>query len=326
MPPCNLRRLAVARVDACGTLCSPVRHATSSPLRDSCHNSEFNVSTDFVVAIGDRRYTVQRPWGELPQGQGLAYVSTVAVDSNGRVYVAQRTDPPVVVFEPDGTYADGWGAGVIADAHGIHVSGDDRVFVVDRDAHQVHVFDTSGELQLSLGKRHRPSLQAPFNHPTGVATASNGDVYVSDGYANAAVHTFSSEGELLTTWGSPGRGPGEFMTPHAVAIDRSGRVFVTDRDNDRVQVFSADGRFIEEWLDFFHPMDIHIDALDVIHITDQVPRLSSYTAAGALVGRCRPVPYMPHGLCGDADGNFYLVESSPTDEVTKLVQQSDGNG
>jgi len=303
-----------------------VRLATVSPIGGTCPSAEASVSTDFVVAIGDRRYAVERPWGELPQGRDLAYVSTVAVDSSGRVYVAQRTDPPVVVFEPDGAYVGGWGSGFIADAHGIHVSGDDRVFVVDRDAHQVHVFDTSGERQLSLGDRHGPSLQAPFNHPTGVATTSNGVIYVSDGYANAAVHTFSSEGELLATWGSPGRRPGEFMTPHAVAIDGSGRVFVTDRDNDRVQVFSADGAFIEEWNDFFHPMDIHVDALDIIHVTDQVPRLSSYTAAGSLVGRCRPVPYMPHGLCGDAEGNFYLVESSPTDQVTKLVPQSGGSG
>ena len=282
------------------------------------------MKTDFVVSIAGRRYAVERPWGDVPDGQELAYLSTAAVDSRGQLYVAQRVDPPVVVFGSNGEYLRGWGSGVIADAHGISVSQDDRVFVVDRDAHQVIVFDTEGSVQLTLGERHRPKLQGPFNHPTGVAEAPGGVIYVSDGYANAAVHRFSPEGEPLGTWGSPGSGPGEFMTPHAVAVDAAERVLVVDRDNDRVQIFEADGTYIDQWQDFFHPMDIHIDARDVVHVTDQVPRLSSFSADGTLVGRCRPVPYMPHGLCGDAAGNLYLVEPSPTDQITKLVPLTDG--
>ncbi len=284
------------------------------------------MKTQLVVVIQEQHYSVERPWGELPAGQELGYLSTVGVDSGDNVYVAQRTDPPVVVFDSSGAYVGGWGTDVIADAHGIHVSGDDRVFVVDRDAHQVLVFDTAGTLQLALGERHRPSLQAPLNHPTDVATGPDGVIYVSDGYANAAIHRFSPEGEPLGTWGSPGSGQGEFMTPHAVAIDEGGQLFVADRDNNRVQVLTPDGTFIDEWRDFFHPMEIYIDGRGLIHVTDQVPRLSSFTGDGELVGRCRPVPYMPHGLCGDTDGNFYLVEPSPTDQITKLVLQSNSNG
>ena len=281
------------------------------------------MKTELVVVIGGRRYAVERAWGQPPEGQQLAYLSTVAVDSRDQVYVAQRVDPPVVVFDASGAYVGGWGTGVIADAHGIFVSADDRVFVVDRDAHQVLVFDTEGTLQLALGERHRPALQAPFNHPTGVTVAPDGVIYVADGYANAAVHRFSPEGELLGTWGAPGAGPGEFMTPHAIAIDGAGRVFVTDRDNDRVQIFGLDGAFVDEWTDFFHPMDVRIDAAGLVHVTDQVPRLSSFTADGELVGRCRPVPYMPHGLCTDSVGSLYLVEPTPTDQVTKLVPLDD---
>ena len=69
-------------------------------------------------------------------------------------------------------------------------------------------------------------------------------------------------------------------------------------------------------------MDIHIDAAGLVHVTDQIPRLSTFTADGELVGLCRPVPYMPHGICGDATGNLYLVEPSPTDQITKLVPES----
>ena len=297
-----------------------------------------SVRTDFVVAIGERRYAVERPWGEVPRGQPelparqpelparqpLAYLSTVAVDSRDQVYVAQRVDPPVAVFSPKGVFIGGWGSGVIADAHGIFVSADDRVFVVDRDAHQVLVFDTEGNLRSALGERHRPRLQGPFNHPTGVAVAPDGVIYVADGYANAAVHRFSPEGDCLGTWGAPGSGPGEFMTPHAVAIGAEGRVYVADRDNDRVQIFELDGTYVEEWTDFFHPMDVHIDAAGLVHVTDQVPRLSTFTPDGDLIGRCRPVPYMPHGVCGDSAGNLYLVEPTPTDQITKLVPLDEG--
>lgn len=276
------------------------------------------MTPQFVVVINERTYRVERPWGTLPAGQALEYVSMVAVDSGGDVYVAQRIDPPILVFSSDGDYLRGWGSGVIADAHGISISADDRVLVVDRDAHQVLVFDTEGELLLALGERDRPALQTPFNHPTATAVSPDGRLYVSDGYANAAVHVYSPEGELLETWGSPGSGRGEFITPHAVAIDPAGRVLVADRDNDRVLIFDASGEQLDEWSDFFHPMDIHVDSEGLIHVTDQVPRLSSFTVDGALVGRCRPVPYMPHGISGDAAGNLYLVEPSPTDQITKL--------
>lgn len=278
--------------------------------------------TQFVVAIGNTRYAVVRPWGELPAGQRLGFLSTVAVDSRGDVYVTQRTDPPILVFDPSGAYLRGWGSEVIADAHGIFIDDDDRVFVVDRDAHQVLAFDAAGSLQLALGERHRPSLQAPFNHPTAVATGADGAIYVSDGYANAAVHRFSATGEWLDTWGRPGSGRGEFMTPHALAIDRAGRILIADRDNDRVQIFDAGGEQLDEWSDFFHPMDVHVDRAGLVHVTDQVPRLSTFTGDGELVGRCRPVPYMPHGICDDAAGSFYLVEPSPTDQITKLVPES----
>ena len=200
------------------------------------------MQTEFVVTLGESLYEVERPWGVPRRGLELGYVSAVTVDKAGCVYVCQRTDPPVVVFDPSGEYLRSWGSGVIADSHGICAAPDGRVLVVDRDAHQVLVFDAEGELLQSIGQRHRPRLQEPFNHPTGVAVAAGGDVLVADGYANASVHRFAADGELLASWGVPGRGPGQFMTPHAVAIDEQDRIIVADRDNDRVQVFDPEGR------------------------------------------------------------------------------------
>jgi peptidylglycine monooxygenase len=279
--------------------------------------------TEFVVTLAEQRYAVERPWGELPAGLELGYVSHVALDSQGCVYVYQRADPPVVVFDPAGAYLRSWGSQVIADAHGMFITPDDRVLLVDRDAHQVLIFDVEGQLLSSLGDRHRPRHEAPFNHPSDIAVAPDGEIYVSDGYGNSCVHRFTADGRWLQTWGRPGTGPGEFTTPHAVWVDREGRVLVADRENNRVQVFTRDGVFLDAWGDFFHPMDIYVDGAGAVYVTDQIPRLSKLTPNGRLVGRCRPVLYGAHGLWGDASDHLYLAELPPPDRITRLVPLAD---
>jgi peptidylglycine monooxygenase len=208
---------------------------------------------------------------------------------------------------------------VIADPHGIFITSDDLIVLVDRDGHQVMGFDPLGRLQVTLGERERPRLQAPFNHPADVAVAPNGDIYVADGYANSAVHRFSSTGEWKQTWGRPGSGPGEFTTPHAIWVDQDERVLVADRENNRIEVFTADGEHIDSWADHYHPMDIYLDSEQRIFVTDQIPRLSMLAADGRLVGRCRPVLYGAHGVWGDSRGNLYLAEASPMNRITKLA-------
>ena len=282
--------------------------------------------TEFVVTLGEQRYAVEWPWGELPSDIELGYLSHVALDSQGCVYVYQRADPPIVVFDPTGSYLRSWGSQLIADAHGLFITPDDRVFLVDRDAHQILIFDVQGNLLSTLGDRHWPRHEAPFNHPSGIAVAPDGDIYVTDGYGNSCVHRFSAEGRWLQTWGRPGTGPGEFTTPHAVWVDREGRVLVADRENDRVQVFSREGEFLDEWGDFFHPMDIYGDGTGAIYVTDQIPRLSMLTPDGDLVGRCRPVLYGAHGIWGDAAGRLYLAELTPLDRITRLVPLADSPG
>jgi peptidylglycine monooxygenase len=247
-------------------------------------------------------------------------VSDVAVDSHDRVYLYQRTDPPVIVFDGSGAYVTSWGTGTISDAHGIFCTPDDRIVVADRDAHQILGFDVNGNLLFALGERHAPQFQAPFNHPADVAVNANGDIYVADGYANSTVHVFSSTGELKRTWGRPGTGPGEFTTPHAVRTHPDGRVLVCDRENHRLQVFTPEGEFLAAWGDFFRPMDVYVDVQGFIYVTDQVPRLSMLAPDGTLMGRCRPVLNGAHGIFGDSQGNFYLAEVAPESRLTKLVR------
>ena len=271
-----------------------------------------------VVVLGDRRYAVERRWGELPKDYRLELISQLAVDRHGRVYVNKRSEPPILVFEPSGRFRAAWGAGRITDAHGILVTADDRVFVVDRDRHQVLIFTVDGELSGTLGERDHPRFQAPFNHPTSVAVAPDGEIYVSDGYGNSAVHRFSADHRLIRTWGSPGQGPGEFSTPHAVWIDRSNRVLVADRENNRVQLFDRDGEYLGEWGDFYHPMGLYEDARGMVYVTDEIPRLSMVTPEGKLAGRCRPSFNRPHGISGNAGGDLFIAEMNPQ-SIVKLA-------
>ena len=178
-----------------------------------------------VVGLGDRRYRVERPWGDLPHDAGR--VSDVTVDSRGHVFVLLRYDPlvdapgtPVVELDRDGVRVNAWGAELIADSHMLACSDDDRLHIVDRDAHEIIICSAEGERLGGIGQRHRPL--APFNHPTDVAFAPSGDIYVSDGYANSKVHRFNNDGTAIGSWGALGRGRGEFMNPHAIWVLRTG--------------------------------------------------------------------------------------------------------
>ncbi len=272
----------------------------------------------FTVILGDRRYAVRRKWARLPPGSAFGFISDLMVDRAGRVHVAQRgSDQPIVVFERDGSYAGAWGEGTIGEPHYVTRAADDTVLVADRDCHQILRFDADGTLVQSLGRRHFPSLGAPFNHPTSAAVTDDGEIYVADGYGNSNVHRFAADGSLLKTWGRPGRNPGQFTTPHAIWVDRFDKVLVADRENNRVQVFDREGRFIAAWGDFYHPMKIWIDDRDLVFVTDQIPRITLLSPDGDLVGRCRGAINGAHGIGGDDEGNIFLAELPPQ-EITKL--------
>jgi peptidylglycine monooxygenase len=272
------------------------------------------------VALGKQRYRIERPWGDIPKGGGRP--TDVVCDDRGHVFALLRADsyvdakaPTVIELAPDGTRASAFGDDV-ADGHMLSIAADGRLYVVDRDAHQIVVFDRSGAQVAALGERHGPN--APFNHPCDVSVAPSGEIYVADGYGASRVHHFSAAGDLIGGWGEPGTGPGQFATPHGIWALADGRVAVADRENNRVQVFSADGTLLAIWPDLYKPMDIYQDAAGLIYVTDQVPRMSQYAPDGTLLGRCRPVLNGAHGLWGDATGNFYLAEMNPG-RITKLT-------
>lgn len=280
---------------------------------------------ELIVALGDARYRVERPWGEVPAGVGVP--SDVACAADGTVFVQLRQDsytdapgPAVVVLAPDGRRLDAWGGEAVADGHMLSVHPDGRVFVVDRDAHEIIVFDRDGRRLGGLGARHRPG--EPFNAPCDIAFGPDGTLYVADGYGASRIHRFSADGTPLGAWGEPGGGPGQFSTPHGIWVLADGRVAVADRENNRVQVFDADGRWLADWGDHHKPMSVHGAPGGGLYVTDQVPRLTLLDRTGRLAGRCRPVLNGAHGIWAAPDGSILLSEQNPA-RLTRLVPVRD---
>ena len=272
--------------------------------------------TGYVLGTGSHVYEAIHPFGRLPDGMEMGNASHVVTDSLDRVHVYRRGDPPVLVFDGDGSYIYGWGTGLILDAHGIFIGPQDEIFLVDRDAHEILKFDRDRNVTARLGNRERPALHDPFNHPADIAVAANGEIFVADGYGNSRVHRFAPDGRLIMSWGTRGDGPGQFTTPHGIWA-HDGKVYVCDRENNRVQVFSVDGEYLTEWGDFFHPMDIFRDSQGTFYVTDQVPRITMLDEDGTLISRGR-TPFNGHGMWMDGHGNIYLAGNE--EGVTKLAK------
>ena len=203
---------------------------------------------------------------EIVEGFGAEWIiadaAGVTIDSRDRVYVLNRSEQePVLVFNPSGELLETWGAGLFRRAHAIFAGPDDAIYCVDDQGHALRKFTPEGKLLFEIDTSDSPAdtgyipgkpdsvarAGPPFNTPTGVALSPEGEIVVSDGYGNARIHRFSSDGELISSFGEPGYGDGQLFLPHGVAIDNEGLIYVADRENSRVQVFSPDGSLRARW-------------------------------------------------------------------------------
>jgi len=275
----------------------------------------------FVVTDGQHHFDVVRPWQQPgADGSDVQAISQLALDRHGRVYVLQRCAPALRIYAPDGQLLRSFHHPLLSSGHGLHVDGRDRLWITSYDAHQVLAFDARLELVMALGQHHLPAWEQPFNHPTGVHVAADGDIYVSDGYGNARIHRFAPDGRLRHSWGRSGREPGAFNTPHAVWVLPDGRVLCADRDNDRIQLFTGEGQLLAVWDGLVRPMALWAPADGrTLYVSEQVPRISRLdTRDGSVLGRCRAFGIYAHGLAGDREGNLYIAEQGASSLVAQL--------
>jgi DNA-binding beta-propeller fold protein YncE len=308
------------------------------------------------IGTGKYVYEVQENWAKLPRSlpsplsAPLSFydIPGLAVDSKDNVYVFTRTKPPIMIFDRDGNFLDSWGDNIFSVPHSVRIGPDGLVYCVDCGDHTIRKLTPKGEVLLTIGTKGKASDSGydgsdyrtikrgaePFNTPTDIAFAPNGDLYISDGYGNARIHRFSKEGELLNSWGEPGEGKGQFNLSHGIWIDKQKRILAADRENSRIQLFSLEGEYIDEWRDSNRPALTAEDRDGVTFTTemgyakemlyafqtppaDRVvwPRLTIRSPEGRIIGelggkdRCAPGNFFaPHAVCLDSRGDLYVGE------------------
>lgn len=209
------------------------------------------------------KYKLVKDWPQLPGTFPFSQVSGLGIDTNQNIFMFQRTGREWIDSIPDslittntiflldkmsGKVLNSWGANMFIMPHGLSIDEENNIWVTDVGLNQVFKFNHNGELLLKLGEaKIAGNDSAHFNLPTDVAIAHDGSFYVSDGYKNSRIVKFSKEGKYLFEWGKKGTEYSEFNIPHSICLDSHGNVFVADRENNRIQEFDMNGKFLKEW-------------------------------------------------------------------------------
>jgi streptogramin lyase len=298
-------------------------------------------------------YRTIEGWAKLPDGREWGSTSAVYPAPDGRhIWVAERCganlcvdsdDDPVMLFDESGNLVRSFGAGLIAWPHGIFVDADGNVWIADAVGyapvpagwgHVIYKFSDEGELLMTLGKKGvAGDGHDTFNKPSAVLVAPDGDIFVADGHdegGNNRIVKFSADGEFIKEWGSAGQADGQFIDPHALAMDSQGRLFVGDRGNSRIQIFDQEGAHLATWTQFGRPSGLYIDANDVLYSADSESNASRNQGfkRGIRIGSAKdgfvdafipdPEPDQDNsgtsaaeGVAVDAAGNVYGAEVGP---------------
>ena len=285
-------------------------------------------------------YEASSDWARLPDGRIWGAPTAVKVAQDRRsLWVLERCGDfsgpgcaesdlaPILRFDASGRLVRAFGAGMFVFPHGMALDHDDNVYVTDGrgeegKGHQIHKFSPEGEFLVSLGE---PGVtgEGPytFNRPSDVAIARNGDIFVADGHSgmdtNMRIVKFSSEGTYIKEWGRKGPAPGELDGAHGLAFDSNGRLFVADRENNRVQIFDQEGNFIDAWTQFGTPSGLYITPEDVLYVADLGAGIRFGSASdGVVTGFIRPDDWdsgsvrVAESVTVDGNGVVYAGENA----------------
>ena len=289
-----------------------------------------------ATRLGSEDYIYEElsDWAQLPEGWSFMEVADVVVDSQDRVYVFNRGEHPMIIFEQDGSFVSSWGEDLFTRAHGVTVGPDGMLYCVDDGDHSIRKCTPDGKVLMTIGTPGEPAPAhsgQPFNRPTKVAFDPKTDeLYISDGYGNARVHKYSPDGKHLSSWGEYGTDPGQFNLVHSVCTDSNGKVYIADRESHRVQIFDEEGRYLDQWNNLHRPCGLHIED-DLVYI-GQVPTQLEVNADYPNIGGCVTIHDLnghrlarlgdvwrgegpgqfisPHGIAIDSHGDIYVGEVS----------------
>jgi DNA-binding beta-propeller fold protein YncE len=261
---------------------------------------------------------------------------------------------PVIELGPDGRTLKHFGAGLFVEPHQAAIDKDGNLWVADATAKgmkglQVTKLSPDGQILLKLGKPGQGTGQTSldvFDSPTGVAVASNGDIYISEGHGetranNSRIMVFTNDGKFIKTFGTWGSGEGQLRSPHALAFDSQDHLYVADRGNSRIVVFNKDGKFLTAWKQFGRPSGLAVDKNDMLYVADsqssETPSAANYNPGcqrGIRIGSVKdgkvmyfippPVPpdpkmQPPIGIVVDGNGAIYAASDDQKD-IKKYVK------
>jgi len=193
----------------------------------------------------------------LPAGVTMGATASVAFDANGHLFVLTRGDKTFFEFNPDGSFIRSFGDKLFTRSHGLRIDRDGNLWATDVGGHIVVKMTRDGQPLLTIGTKgeagewNEATGSHKLNQPNDVVLAGNGDVFVAQGHTpgaegDARVLKFDKNGKFIKSWGGKGSGPGQFQVAHGIAIDAKGLVWVADRENQRIQLFDQDGKFVRE--------------------------------------------------------------------------------
>ena len=198
----------------------------------------------------------------VPDAAAMGASSDVTFDSRGHLYVLSRGAKPLTEFDENGKFIRAFGDGLFMRSHGIRVDKDGNIWATDVGAHIVMKLNHDGQVLLTLGEKGQAGVWDDsthrFNEPNDIVIASNGDLFITQGHTpgagragslqgqNPGVLKFDKSGKFIKFWGGKGTEPGKFEVAHGIAIDAKGLLWVTDRENQRIQIFDQDGKYVRE--------------------------------------------------------------------------------
>jgi DNA-binding beta-propeller fold protein YncE len=270
---------------------------------------------------GLMKYRVAIRFGQepntMPEGWTFGRVSAVATDSSNQVFVFHRgeTADPLVVFDAEGNYVRSFGRGMFGNEHGLRIDRHDNVWITDNGDHQVMKFSNDGELLMTLGIKGEPgTTDDTFNRPADITFGPNDELYVADGYGNNRVVKFDAEGNFVATWGTPGSGPGEFDLVHSVAVDSQGQVYVSDRENNRIQIFDENGEFLRMWTHLGATQNIFITPDDQVWVITHRDNIENITY-DTLAGRIMRIDIETGEILGAMESPGHWIDVAETGEI-----------
>jgi len=274
-------------------------------------------------------------WGEPPAGtdwKDLKGIRSITYDPNGQGSIAVLvappvpTDPAVWVFDYNGKLQRQWGANLFTHPYDLVVDRFGYLWIIDRDANFIAKFTEDGKQLMTIGNKGVPGDNGShdgFSGPTDVAIAKNGDIFVTDGYTNSRIVKFDKNGKFLAIiGGTKGVDVGQFNVPLRIAIDSKDELAILDRGNKRIQFWTQEGKFINQWTDlgFINPAGLMMTADDTFYLSDSdgqsikiVKDDKILDAIGGLDG------VRPHQVTVDRFGAIYICDE-PGRKIRKIVR------